>query len=133
MVPTGAEDREDDEAAAAAAVTASVVPVLVPLVTAKTLRSHLSRDAMEEESAAPTADAAMETEAAGQGQERRGRGRPRRKSSSDVPLDKRERIKRRVKYLLIKMRTDRNLLEAYSRDGWKGQRCVVSVLIECVL
>lgn len=57
-------------------------------------------------------------------QKQQQRRRRSRKSSnnSDVVLDNRTRIKRRVKYLLMKMRVDQNLLDAYSGEGWKGQR-----------
>jgi hypothetical protein len=55
------------------------------------------------------------------GRQRRRRRRRTRKTS-EVVLDSRTRIKRRVKYLLMKMRVGQNLLDAYSGEGWNGQR-----------
>ncbi|KAG0632087.1 hypothetical protein M758_1G303000 [Ceratodon purpureus] len=64
----------------------------------------------------------MDAEAAGRQMQRRRRRRRRRtRKTSEVVLDSRTRIKRRVKYLLMKMRVDQNLLDAYSGEGWNGQ------------
>ncbi len=56
------------------------------------------------------------------GRRQRRRRRRRQKTKELQPLDNLTRIKRRVKYLLIKMRVEQNLIDAYSGEGWKGQR-----------
>lgn len=129
MVPTGVVEREDQPEPAAAPP--------VPVITPKTLRSHSIRtqttpgDGDAGADHAPGAVAAAASAGGGgaadvmqgndAGQERRGRRRGRRKKS-DVPLDNPTRILKHVKYLLIKMRVHQNLLDAYTGEGWKGQR-----------
>lgn len=122
MVPTGVEEQRHSS-------TDGV---------AKTMRSHLSRaqgqhkqryrrmsdgDTVPSSSPEGGEGGGMDAEAAGRKMQRRRRRRRRRtRKTSEVVLDSRTRIKRRVKYLLMKMRVDQNLLDAYSGEGWKGQR-----------
>ncbi|XP_030456431.2 pathogenesis-related homeodomain protein isoform X2 [Syzygium oleosum] len=50
---------------------------------------------------------------------RRKRKKKIRKHFSD--LDEASRLQRRTRYLLIKMKLEQNLIDAYSGEGWKGQ------------
>ena len=51
---------------------------------------------------------------------KRRRKKKRQKNNADV--DDASRLQRRTRYLLIRMKLEQNLIDAYSGEGWKGQR-----------
>lgn len=51
---------------------------------------------------------------------RKRREKKRRKDLGE--LDEASRLQRRMRYLLIRMKMEQNLIDAYSDEGWKGQR-----------
>lgn len=50
------------------------------------------------------------------------RKRKKKRQMSNVDLDEASRLQRRTRYLLIKMKLEQNLIDAYTGEGWKGQR-----------
>ncbi|XP_076932907.1 pathogenesis-related homeodomain protein-like [Bidens hawaiensis] len=53
--------------------------------------------------------------------EKRKRGRKRKRTNEKVEVDEAAKLQRRTRYLLIRMKIEQNLLDAYSTEGWKGQ------------
>ncbi|CAL0330330.1 unnamed protein product [Lupinus luteus] len=49
------------------------------------------------------------------------RGRKKKRQRNNVNLDDASRLQRRTRYLIIKMKLEQNLIDAYSAEGWKGQ------------
>ncbi|XP_071726912.1 pathogenesis-related homeodomain protein-like, partial [Rutidosis leptorrhynchoides] len=52
---------------------------------------------------------------------KRRRERKRKRANKKVEVDEASKLQRRTRYLLIKMKMQQNLLDAYSTEGWKGQ------------
>lgn len=48
--------------------------------------------------------------------------RKQRRQRDNAERDDTSRLQRRTRYLFVKMKLEQNLIDAYSGDGWKGQR-----------
>ncbi|MCE3050622.1 hypothetical protein HAX54_047693 [Datura stramonium] len=55
------------------------------------------------------------------GSEKLKRRRKKRRKKRNADPDEVSRLQRRTRYLLIKMKLEQNLIDAYSAEGWKGQ------------
>ncbi|KAF1887607.1 hypothetical protein Lal_00040661 [Lupinus albus] len=53
--------------------------------------------------------------------QKRKRRRKKKRQRNNVNLDDASRLQRRTRYLIIKMKLEQNLIDAYSAEGWKGQ------------
>ncbi|KAL6523665.1 hypothetical protein OROGR_017268 [Orobanche gracilis] len=52
------------------------------------------------------------------------RRRKKKRQRDNVDLDDASRLQRRTRNLLIRMKQEQNLIDAYSREGWKGQSSI---------
>ncbi|KAI8571418.1 hypothetical protein RHMOL_Rhmol01G0118700 [Rhododendron molle] len=55
--------------------------------------------------------------------------RKQRRQRDNAERDDTSRLQRRTRYLFVKMKLEQNLIDAYSGDGWKGQRVVMLVAV----
>jgi len=54
--------------------------------------------------------------------QKRKRRRKKKRQRNDVDLDDTVRLQRRTRNVLIRMKQEQNLIDAYAGEGWKGQR-----------
>jgi len=54
--------------------------------------------------------------------QKRKRRRKKKRQRHDVDLDDTVRLQRRTRNILIRMKQEQNLIDAYAGEGWKGQR-----------
>lgn len=50
------------------------------------------------------------------------KSKKRKRGKHNVEHDEPTRLQRRTRYLLVKMKLEQNLIDAYAGEGWKGQR-----------
>jgi len=63
---------------------------------------------------------------------KRKNGRKKRKSGEVGIPDQFSRIKSHLRYLLNRISYEKNLIDAYSAEGWKGHRCVDFIITLCL-
>lgn len=64
--------------------------------------------------------------------QKRKRRRKKKRQRHDVDLDDTVRLQRRTRNILIRMKLEQNLIDAYSGEGWKGQRYEENKFYFCV-
>ncbi|KAG6434105.1 hypothetical protein SASPL_105727 [Salvia splendens] len=86
---------------------------------AKTSKKQPSLGVLKDNS---TIDSSKESDKADDKDEILRKSKRRRKNTkNNMELDDASRLQRRTRYLLIKVKLEQNLIDAYSTEGWKGQ------------